>query len=66
MPPEQLVDAQTLRNTLWAEGCRPGLRTIQRWTESRIIPSWQVGRLRYYYLSEVKEQLAKRNKIKAR
>lgn len=63
---EKLVDATTLRDTIWDESSSPSLRTIQQWTLLGVIPSVQVGRLRFYYVSEVREHLERRNKVRAR
>lgn len=63
---EKLVDAKVLIDLLFEEQSKPTVHAIYQWANNRIIPSYKVGRLTFFYVSEVKEQLARRGKVKVR
>lgn len=43
--PDRLVDGPGLLAALFEEATRPSLRTLARWTKSKFVPYYRVGRL---------------------
>jgi hypothetical protein len=56
----KLVDAEGLINVLWDSACKPGLRTIRRWQQRKLIPYIRVGRLVFFDPPAVRQALDKR------
>ena len=57
-PAAPLVDYEGLRaSNIWAEGCAPDIRTLQRWVRGRRIPYLQMGRLVRFDVEMVREHI---------
>lgn len=62
---DKMVNGDKLLETLFHESDRPSCRTLQYWRERRIIPYYKIGGLIYYDVTQVRESLEKKNKIRA-
>ena len=62
----QLVDAEGLLSSLFAESCRPSLRWLRTLQYQRVIPHVRLGRRVFFDLDAVRSVLAQRWTVKNR
>ena len=62
----KLVDAETLLNELFSDGCRPSLRWLRTQTKAKTVPHVRIGHLVFFDVEMVRTHLAGARLVRSR
>ena len=61
-----MVNIEGLRQLLWAENCRPCVRTIREWTANGMIPYMKLGSRVFFNPQAVMDAIEKKRTVRVR